>query len=288
MVTAASGHWVIAEHHQGNEVGHLQRPSWPPPQFHPERGIQGREKEEKGLRRHLDLNPKNRQEQTKGQTNYIAFWTSRNNVRGEPTEVKENRRREKTWGKDSPSTNTDSVATAEVFCFEETLMLVWFTLSQLGEILIIEYLPTWNTWKKLHRSSGDVWTTAKTHTQCMTRNSHISAAGINCRHVADWFSMNPGFCVYEAATHKTVSFLFVAALHTTPRHLTIHKYTVNTKYSKRLKTKMKISGSCTTGLAIDVVFPAILCVCTGGCLTCWSALSSLITLPHSSSSMEMV
>lgn len=130
MVTAASGHWVIAEHHQGNEVGHLQRPSWPPPQFHPERGIQGREKEEKGLRRHLDLNPKNRQEQTKGQTNYIAFWTSRNNVRGEPTEVKENRRREKTWGKASPSTNTDSVATAEVFCFEETLMLVWFTLSQ--------------------------------------------------------------------------------------------------------------------------------------------------------------
>lgn len=51
MVTAAGGHRVDAEHHQGNKEGRLQRPRWPPPQFHPERGKEEREGQRGGQER---------------------------------------------------------------------------------------------------------------------------------------------------------------------------------------------------------------------------------------------
>lgn len=170
MVTAASGHRVIAEHHQGKEVGHLQRPSWPPPQFHPEKEIQGREEhrrskgEREGGRGHEKTLEPQPQKQTggnfffkKGQTNNIAFWTSRNNVRGEPAEVKFKKKKtssrtEKTWGKSSSSTNTHTVGKANTsagpLCYQQTFTLLRITLGLtlpifIGQQSIMKKIHLW-------------------------------------------------------------------------------------------------------------------------------------------------
>jgi len=164
MVTVASGHRVNAEHHQGNEEGHLQRPSWPPPQFHPKKGTEEREgqRESKeggsGHEKRLEPPPPSHTNRDRLQNSTanknIALWTSRT-----IWEVNQQRSKETmtgwgtgwTWGRMSSHTHTCTVGRVDTaksptvpLCYQHPFMPISITLGLTFPIFKLFF------WQKVH------------------------------------------------------------------------------------------------------------------------------------------